>query len=55
MRPIRTKTIRLNAAHYFIMKSSNKKELRGIYLNHLSDIDFKNFMNLYKQYNKELY
>ena len=28
----------------------NKKELRQIAFNHLSDIDFKDFMNLYKKY-----
>ena len=40
------KTIRLNARHYFIMKSANKWELRQIASNHLSDIDFKDFMKL---------
>ena len=38
------KTIRLNARHYFIMKSANKWELRQIASNHLSDVDFKDFM-----------
>ena len=35
------KTIRLNAAYYFIMKISNKRELQQIASNHSSDIDFK--------------
>ena len=47
------RTIRLNAAHYFIMKISNERELQQIASNHLSDIDFKDFMKLYKDYTKE--
>ena len=47
------KTIRLNATHYFMMKISNKRELQQIASNHSSDIDFKNFMKLYKDYTKE--
>ena len=32
------------------MKSPNKKELQQITFNHSSDIDFKDFMNLYNQF-----
>ena len=42
------KNIRLNSLHYSIMKTPNKQELQNIAINHLSDIDFKDFMNLYK-------
>ena len=42
------KNIRLNSTHCFIMKISNKRELQQIGFNHSSDIDFKDFMNLYK-------
>ena len=49
------KTIRLNAMHCFIMKVPNKRELQQIVSNHLSDIDFKDFMKLYKDYTKEPY
>ena len=42
------KNIRLNSSHYSIMKTPNKQELQNIAINHLSDIDFKDFMNLYK-------
>ena len=49
------KTIRLNATHYFIMKIPNKREFQQIASNHLSDIDFKDFMKLYKNYFKESY
>ena len=31
------------------MKIPNKRELQQIAYNHLSDIDFKDFMNLYKK------
>ena len=50
-----SKVIRLNATHYFIMKIPNKRELQEIESNHSYDIDFKNFMKLYKEYTKEPY
>ena len=43
------KNIRLNSAHYFILKIPNKGELEQIAFNHSSDIDFHDFMNLYKK------
>ena len=43
------KTVRLNSAHFFIMKIPNKRELQEIALNHSSDIDFKDFMKNYKK------
>ena len=46
------KTIRLNATYYFIMKIPNKRELQQIASNLSSDIDFKDFMKLYKDYTK---
>ena len=49
------KTIRLNVIHYFIMEIPNKRELQQIVSNHSSDIDFKDFMKLYKEYNKETF
>ena len=49
------KTVRLNATYYFIMKIPNKKELQQIASNHSSDIGFKDFMKLYKEYPKEPY
>ena len=42
------KIIKLNSMHYFIIKIQNKRELQQITFNHSSDIDFKYFMNLYK-------
>ena len=49
------KDVRLNSTHFFIMKIPNKRELQQIALNHSSDIDFKDFMNIYKKYTKEPY
>ena len=43
------KNIRLNSSHCFIMKILNKQEIQRIAFNHPSDIDFKDFMNLYKK------
>ena len=49
------KDVRLNSTHFFFMKIPNKRELQQIALNHSSDIDFKDFMNIYKKYTKEPY
>ena len=49
------KDVRLNSTHFFIMKILNKRELQQTALNHSSDIDFKDFMNIYKKYTKEPY
>ena len=49
------KTIRLNATNYFIMKASNKRQVQQIASNYLPDIDFKDFMKIFKENTKELY
>ena len=43
------KDVRLNTTHFFIMKIPNKRELQQIILNHSSDIDFKDFVKIYKK------
>ena len=43
------KNIRLNSTHYFITKIPNKQELQQIAFNDSWDIDFRDFMNLYKK------
>ena len=43
------KSIRLNSTHYFIMTILNKRERQQIAFNHSSDIDFKDFMDIYKK------
>ena len=40
--------IRLNSAHYSIIKFPNKGELQQIAFNHSSDMDVEGFMNPYK-------
>ena len=49
------KNIRLNSTNYFFMKIPYKRELRQIAFNHSSDIDFKDFMNLYKKCTEKPY
>ena len=49
------KDVRLHSTHFFIMKIPNKRELQQITLNHSSDTDFKDFMNIYKKCTKEPY
>ena len=43
------KDIRLNSMRYFIMKIPNKRELKQIASQNSSDIDFQDFINLYKK------
>ena len=40
---------KLNSTHNFIMKISNKYKLQHVAFNNSLDIDFKDFMNLYKK------
>ena len=49
------KDVRLNSTHFFIMKIANKRELQEIALNHLSDIDFKDFIKFYTKSTAEPY
>ena len=43
------KDVRLNTTDFFIMKIPNKRELQQIAISHSSDIDFKDFINVYKK------
>ena len=43
------KDVGLNSTHFSIMKIPNKRELQRTALNHSSDIDFKDFRNIYKK------
>ena len=49
------KDVRLNSAHFFIMKIPNKRQLQQIAINHLSDIDFKDFIKIYQKCTAEPY
>ena len=43
------KDVRLNTTYFLIMKIPNKRELQQIALTHSSDIDFKDFIKVYKK------
>ena len=47
------KDVRLNSTHYVIMKIINKRELQNIEINHSADIDYKDFMKIYRECAKE--
>ena len=47
------KNVRLNLTHYLIMKISNKRELQNIAINHSADIDYNNFMKVYRECTKK--
>ena len=47
--------VRLNTTYFFLMKIPNKRELQKIAISHLSDIDFKDFVNIYKKCTDEPY
>ena len=49
------KDVRLNSIHYLIMKISNKNELQNTAINHSADIDYKDFMKIYRECTKEPY
>ena len=49
------KDVRINSTHFFIMKIPSKRELQQIALNHSSDIEFKDFMKIYKKFTEEPY
>ena len=49
------KDVRLNSTHFFIMKIPNKRELQQIAINHSSDINTKDFANIYRKCTAEPY
>ena len=49
------KDVRLNSTHYLIMKINNKRELQNIAINHSADIDYKDFVKIYREYTKKPY
>ena len=50
-----SKDVRLNSTHFFTMKIPNKRELNQTSLNPSSDIDFKDFMKIYRKCTAEPY
>ena len=49
------KDVKLNASHFFIAKISNKRELQQIAINNSSDINTKDFANIYRKCTDEPY
>ena len=49
------KDVRLNTTHSFIMKIPNIRELQQIASNHSPDIDFKDFIKIFRKYTAEPY
>ena len=47
------KDVRLNSTHYVIIKTNNKRELQNIAINHSTDIDYQDFMNIYRECTRE--
>ena len=49
------KEVRLSSMHYLIMKIHDKKELQNFAINHSADIDYKDFMKIYRKFTNEPY
>ena len=49
------KDVRLNYTHYIIFKLNNKRELQNIAINHSADMDYKDFVKIYRDCTKESY
>ena len=47
------KDVRLNSTHCLIMKINNRKELQNIAINDSADVDYKDFMKIYRECTKE--
>ena len=42
------KDVRLNCTHYILFRSNNKRKLQNIAINHSADIDYKDFIKIYR-------
>ena len=49
------KDMRLNSTHYLIMSINSGKESQNIKINHSADIDFNDFMRIYRECTREPY
>ena len=47
------KDVRLNCTHYILFKLNNRRELQNIAINHSADIDYKDFIKIYRDCSKE--
>ena len=49
------KGVRLNLTHCLIIKINNRREFQNIAINHSADIDYRDFMKVYRECTKEPY
>ena len=49
------KELRLNSTHYLIMEINNKRELQNIAINDCADIDYQDFIKIYRECTREPY
>ena len=47
------KEVRLNSTHCLIMKIHSKRELQQIAINHSADIDYRDFLMIYRNCTNE--
>ena len=50
-----SKDVRLNSTHYLIMKIHNRREIQQIAIDHSADIDYKDFLKIYRNCTNEPY
>ena len=49
------KDVRLNSTYYLIMKINNKRELQNTAIAHSADIDYQDFIKMYRERTREPY
>ena len=49
------KDVRLNCTHYILFKLNDKIELQNIAINHSADIDYNDFIKIFKQSTKDTF
>ena len=47
--------VRLHSTHYLIMKIKNRKELQNVAINHSADIDYNDFVKIYRECTRKTY
>ena len=47
------KDVRLNCTQYILFKLNNRRELQNIAINHSADIDYDDFIKIYRQCTKD--
>ena len=49
------KDVRLNCTHYVLFKLNNRRELQNIAIDHSANIDYKDFIKIYRVCTKNKY